>query len=113
MKVAILNFEGAVPSSVAGPWDMLSKLPAIAKSLNVKSKVFFEVDIVNSNNLSTTQPFSMAGNLTISTRKLYDLVFIPAMNFPCIEQTLQREQAMIKWIKRQYDNGADIASMSQ
>jgi len=111
MKVAVLNFEGAVPSSVAGPWDMLSKLPAIARSLNVKSKVFFEVDIVNSNHLSATQPFNMVGNLTINTRKIYDLVFIPAMNFPYIEQTLQREQAMIKWIKKQYDNGADIASM--
>ena len=111
MKVAVLNFEGAVPSSVAGPWDMLSKLPSIAQSLNVKSKVFFEVDIVNSNNLSASQPFSMVGNLTINTRKIYDLVFIPAMNFPYIEQTLQRETAMIKWIKKQYDNGADIASM--
>ena len=111
MKVAILNFAGAVPSSVAGPWDMLSKLPGIAKSLNVKSKVFFEVDIVNSNNLPFTQPFNMVGNVTISTRKQYDLVFIPAMNFPYIGQTLEREQAMIKWIRKQHENGADIASM--
>lgn len=111
MKVAILNFEGAVPSSVAGPWDMLSKLPSIAQALNVKSKVFFEVDIVNSKNLVTTQPFNMVGNLTMSNRKNYDLVFIPAMNFTYIERTLQNETAMIKWIRRQYDNGADIASM--
>lgn len=111
MKVAVLNFEGAVPSSVAGPWDMLSKLPSIAQALNVKSKVFFEVDIVNSNNLLATQPFNMVGNLTINTRKIYDMVFIPAMNFPYIEHTLKRETAMIKWIRRQYDNGADIASM--
>lgn len=111
MKVAILNFEGAVPSSVAGPYDMLSKLPTIAKALNVRSKVFFEVDIVNSNNLISTAPFNMLGNVSISTRKKYDLVFIPAMNFPYIEHTLQHETAMIKWIRRQYDNGADIASM--
>ena len=111
MKVAVLNFEGAVPSSVAGPWDMLSKLPAIAQSLNVRSKVFFEVDIVNSENLSSTAPFNMVGNITINTRRNYDLVFIPAMNFPHIEKTLQREKAMIKWIRKQYDQGADIASM--
>jgi len=111
MKVAILNFEGVVPSSVAGPWDMLSKLPSIAQSLNVKSKVFFEVDIVNSNNLVAGKPFSMVGNLTINTRKMYDLVFIPAMNFPFIEHTLKHEKAMIKWIQKQYANGADIASM--
>ncbi len=111
MKVAILNFEGAVPSSVAGPWDMLSKLPAIAQALNVRSKVFFEVDIVNSHSLPATQPFNIVGNLSISTRKIYDLVFIPAMNFTHIDSTLQRETAMIKWIRRQYENGADIASM--
>ncbi len=111
MKVAILNFEGAVPSSVVGPYDMLAKLPAIAQALNVKSKVFFEVDIVNSNNLKATPPLSIVGNLNISTRKIYDLVFIPAMNFTHIESKLQRETAMIKWIRRQYENGADIASM--
>jgi len=33
------------------------------------------------------------------------------MNFPSIEQTLQRETAMIRWIQKQYANGADIASM--
>ena len=111
MKVAILNFDGAVPSSVVGPYDMLAKLPGIAHALKVKSKVFFEVDIVNSFNLKHTEPSSIVGNLDISTRKIYDLVFIPAMNFTDIEHTLHRETAMIKWIRRQYDNGADIASM--
>ena len=47
MKVAILNFEGAVASSVAGPYDMLSKVQQFPKALGVKSKTFFEVDIVN------------------------------------------------------------------
>jgi transcriptional regulator GlxA family with amidase domain len=111
MKVAILNFEGAVASSVAGPYDMLAKLPSISQSLNVKSKTFFEVDIVNTDNLVAKQPFNMVGNVTMSNRKAYDLVFIPAMNFLCIEQTLQQEAAMIKWIRKQYDGGADIASM--
>jgi transcriptional regulator GlxA family with amidase domain len=111
MKVAILNFEGVVPSSVAGPYDMLAKLPAIAQSLNVKSKVFFEVDIVNTNNLVAKQPFNMVGNFTMGSRKVYDVIFIPAMNFMHIEQTLQHEKTMIKWIRKQYESGADIASM--
>lgn len=111
MKVAILNFEGVVASSVAGPYDMLAKLPVISQSLGVKSKTFFEVDIVNTDNLVARQPFNMVGNVTMNNRKTYDLVFIPAMNFSCIEQTLQHEAVMLKWIRKQYDGGADIASM--
>jgi transcriptional regulator GlxA family with amidase domain len=111
MKVAILNFEGVVSSSVAGPYDMLAKLPAIAQSLNVKAKTFFEVDIVNTDNLVAKQPFNMVGNIMMNDRKVYDLVCIPAMNFTGIEHTLQHEAAMIKWIRKQYDKGAEVASM--
>jgi transcriptional regulator GlxA family with amidase domain len=111
MKVAILNFEGAVVSSVAGPYDILSKLPIISQSLNVKSKIFFEVDIVNTDNLVAKQPFNMVGNITMSNRKQYDMIFVPAMDFAEIDNTLKYEAAMIKWINKQYDGDADIASM--
>jgi transcriptional regulator GlxA family with amidase domain len=111
MKVAILNFEGVVTSSVAGPYDMLSKLPAIAQSLSVKSKTFFEVDIVNTDNLVAKQPFNMVGNILMNDRKVYDLICIPAMDFTSIAHTMQHEAAMIKWIRKQYDKGADVASM--
>jgi len=111
MKVAILNYEGAVASSVSGPFDMLSKLPRIAQSLNVRSRTFFEVDIVNSTNLVASAPFHMMGNLTINTKKRYDLIFIPAMEFTLIGKTLEQETAMIKWVRRQYEQGADIVSI--
>ena len=61
MKVAILNFEGAVASAVAGPFDMFSKVKLIAASMNVKTKTFFEVDIVSSNSLATGEPFLCSG----------------------------------------------------
>lgn len=111
MKVAILNFEGAVSSSVAGPYDMLTKLPDISKTLGVKSKIFFEVDIVNTDSIIHTQPFNMVGNTVLNKRKQYDMVFIPAMNFTHIERVLKYETAMVKWISKQYENGADVASM--
>lgn len=111
MKVAVLNFEGAVVSSVAGPYDMFSKLKSISESMKVKSKTFFDVDIVNSNMLAECKPFNMIGNVTVSTKRKYDLIMIPAMQFDCIAETLQREKEMIKWIRRQYERGAEIASM--
>jgi transcriptional regulator GlxA family with amidase domain len=110
MKIAILNFDGAVASSVAGPYDMFSKVKMISETLKIKTKIFFEVDIVNSS-LVANKPFEMKGNVVMSKRKQYDLVMIPAMEMNCIPEILQRELEMIKWIQKQYANGAEIASM--
>jgi transcriptional regulator GlxA family with amidase domain len=111
MKVAVLNFEGAVASGVAGPLDMFSKVKMISESLNVKTKAFFDVDIVNSSHLVLHRPFNMMGNVVMNNRKLYDLVMVPAMHADCIDKTLQNENDMIKWIRQQHERGADIASM--
>ncbi len=111
MKVAVLNFEGAVASAVAGPYDIFSKVKLIAASMNVKTKTFFEVDIVSSNSLATGEPFNMEGNINLGTKKVYDLVMVPAMHFDTIGETLQKERDMISWIKKQHEKGADIASM--
>jgi transcriptional regulator GlxA family with amidase domain len=53
----------------------------------------------------------MMGNKTTKARTQYDLVLIPAMDFDKIEQTLGNEGELMKWIVKQYDNGADIAAM--
>lgn len=111
MKVAILNFEGAVASAVAGPYDMLSKVKMIAATMNVKTKTFFEVDIVSSNRLATGTPFNMEGNINLNTKKVYDLVMVPAMQFDSLAEILKREMGMINWIQKQHKKGADIASM--
>lgn len=111
MKVAVLNFEGVVASSVAGPYDMLSKIKMIAASMNVKTKTIFDVDIVNCTNVANGKPFHMMGSTSLKTKKVYDLVLVPAMQGDCINNVLQKETAMIKWIRSQYEQGADIASL--
>ena len=111
MKVAVLNYEGVVASSVAGPYDMFSKVKMISENMGIKTKTVFEVDVVNSRNLVSHKPFNMLGNLMISNRKKYDLVIIPAMQMDRIDQTLSTEADMIKWIKKQHEQGAEIASI--
>jgi transcriptional regulator GlxA family with amidase domain len=111
MKVAVLNFEGAVASSVAGPYDMFSKVKMISGALQVKTKMVFDVDIVNSTSLFSNRPFNMMGNVMITNRKKYDLILVPAMHADCIDDTLRRETGMIRWIQKQHEEGADIASM--
>jgi transcriptional regulator GlxA family with amidase domain len=111
MKVAVLNFEGAVASSVAGPYDMFSKVRMIAGSMNVKTKVLFDVDIVNSANLVSNKPFNMVGSVVMNNKRIYDLILIPAMQADCIDEILKRETGMIRWIQKQFERGADIASI--
>ena len=111
MNVAVLNYEGVVTTSVTGPYDMLSKIGMVSKALNVASRENFEVDIVNSANLEENLPFYVVGNRTIKSKKQYDLVLIPAMNFDVIEKTLRNEGELLKWVIKQYNNGADVAAM--
>jgi transcriptional regulator GlxA family with amidase domain len=111
MKAAILNFKGAVASSVSGPFDIMTKLEYISRSLRVRSKVFFEVDIVNTEEVMARQSLVLTGNKMISNRKQYDIVFITAMYFDLVEETLKTETAMFNWIKKQYEGGAELASM--
>lgn len=111
MKVAVLNFEGAVASAVAGPYDMFSKVRLIAETMNVKTKTFFEVDIVNTSSLEDGEPFNMEGNVNLHTKKVYDLVMVPAMHLDRIGEIMQKEKGMVDWLKKQHAGGADIASM--
>lgn len=111
MKVAILNFEGVVPTSVTGPYDILDKISLIAQSLNVHTRTTFEVDIVNTSADIPGDTATVKGNRTIKTRKIYDLVLVPAMNFTHIERTLQSSDETVKWINYQYNNGSDISSI--
>jgi transcriptional regulator GlxA family with amidase domain len=111
MKVAILNFEGAVASSVAGPYDMFSKVKMISETLRVKTKTLFEVDVISSPHMDSEQPFNMLGNLTTNSRRQYDLVLVPAMQGDYIDKALLGETEMIKWIKKQYQGGAEVASI--
>ena len=111
MKVAVLNFDTAVASAVAGPFDMFSRISTIAGGMGVKTKTVFEVDIVNSKSLAANKPFRMIGNVVMNNRQRYDLVMIPAMHMDGIQQTLQEEAEVIKWVKRQYETGAEVGSM--
>jgi transcriptional regulator GlxA family with amidase domain len=79
--------------------------------MNVKTKNFFEVDIVSSESLTKREPFTIEGNINLNTKKAYDLVMVPAMHMDCVVETLQREKEMINWIQKQHEKGANIASM--
>jgi transcriptional regulator GlxA family with amidase domain len=112
MKVAILNYNGVVPTSVTGPYDMIDKIGMIAHTLNVPAKASFKADIVDSASVGTgTERHCVVGNVKLSEAGQYDLVLIPAMNFPVIGEALSNETEMLDWVKQQYKGGADIAAI--
>jgi len=112
MKVAILNFTGAVNSSVIGPYDILTKIKMIEQMLGVSNnKVNFEVDIVSSPMVDKRFPGLINGTRALPDKTKYDLVIIPAMEFELIEKVLSNEKTMIEWVRRQYDAGSEVASI--
>jgi transcriptional regulator GlxA family with amidase domain len=112
MKVAILNYEGAISSSITGPYDILSGTNNILQLFGIpNNKIVFEVDIVNSSKIKSSSLASVTGNKIITNKKIYDLVIIPAMDFEYVDKVLINEQKMVNWIKQQYKSGSEIASI--
>ncbi len=109
MKIAVLDFEGSIGSSVAGPYDMLTKTPQAYLMLTGKAlPVTLETDLV--------QRVLPAGNtaierVSIHAGKQYDLIIIPAMDFPDVAAVLDREKELIDWISTQHTGGAEVASV--
>jgi transcriptional regulator GlxA family with amidase domain len=111
MKVAILNYEGSVSSSVVGPYDILSKTNMILKIFGIPVEKDFNIDIVNADRVGLSLPASVVTDKTIFTKEKYDLVIIPAMAFEYVDKVLKNAQNIIDWIKKQYEEGSEVASI--
>ncbi|HEV8283844.1 MAG TPA: helix-turn-helix domain-containing protein [Chitinophagaceae bacterium] len=113
MRVAILNYDDVVPTSAAGPADILAALmrtyPLIAgKPLNVE----FEIEFISeSNGRYWKKPFYAKEQKILTKKDLYDLIIIPAMFSNKIETVLQKQGRLIAWIKQQYEQKAELASI--
>ncbi len=97
MRIAVLKYEDAVPTCVTGPadiWSGMSRLYPVLTGIPMEMPI--NVDFVT----PTGEP----------TGK-YDLVIIPAMRFEKIELVMAREQKMISWLRDQYAQGAELASI--
>ncbi len=117
MNIAILNFDYAVMSSVIGPYDILSKTNAFLDSfypgnayprLNVKVLQTNKALITNPNESELPGIMSME---YIRENEIFDFVIIPAMDFDKIPHVLKNEANTIDWLKWQYAEGAEIASI--
>jgi transcriptional regulator GlxA family with amidase domain len=113
MRIAILNYEDAVPSSVAGPADILTRLNNIYPlAKGAPLPVRFEIDIVTDEGGQLWRnAFGEKKMLRLDKEQVYDLVIVPAMVTSKIEAVLARGERMIKWLQQQYAQKAELASI--
>ena len=98
MKVAVLQYEHAVMSSVLGPYDMLNQINGMVES--------FRPDL---NNPTITAEIVDITRLPQPSN--YNLVIIPAMQFHKIEEVLLKGQYLNNWLTEHYQRGGQIASI--
>lgn len=113
MRIAILNYEHAVPTCVTGPAEIWSALAGIRHLLpDTAAKHDTVIDYIRAHRkqiwrkaLNSVEEEQLAGG------QLYDLVIIPAMRSAKIEQVVSHERLLIDWLKQQHHKGADLTSI--
>lgn len=113
MRIAVLNYPDAVPTCVTGPadiWSGMARMYPVLTGIPLKKDI--QIDFITSadGKLYAGAPASPKSG-KLAAKEVYDLIIIPAMRFEKIELVVAREQLLIKWLQRQYLQGAELASI--
>jgi transcriptional regulator GlxA family with amidase domain len=113
MKIGILNYNYAVPTSVSGPADIFAALMRTYPVVKGKDlDADFEINFVTENKgLFYKMPFGEKVSQQIKKNEAYDLIIIPAMFSNKIEEVVQSEKNIINWLKQQFDRNTELASI--
>ena len=109
-NVCILVPESSVMQAIADPQYLFT---AVNQFLAVSGKSpLFNVCLVGATKEIKLNDglFSVHPDMQLKDVKKTDLVFIPAL-FGDMQTAISKNKALIPWIKEQYDNGAEVASL--
>ena len=113
MRIAILNYVDAVPTCVTGPadiWYGMSRMYPVLTGSELKKKI--EIDFVSRQGKGLfASSFDGQKQKKLGPAVVYDLVIIPAMRYEKVQVVLEREQVLVKWLQKQYTQGAELASI--
>src|SRR5579872_4419429 len=97
MRIGILDYEFAVPTSVTGPADIFTALAGYYPEVTGKSlNIDFDIDFIRE---------------TLPKNERYDLIIIPAMFSGKIEMVVQKESMIIHWLRQQYEKDTKLAAI--
>jgi transcriptional regulator GlxA family with amidase domain len=109
-KVSILVPESSVMQAIADPQYLFT---AVNHFLTASGKrPLFEVELVGAKKevALNNGMFAVHTHRQLKDVKKTDLVFIPAL-FGDMPAAIEKNKALIPWIKQQYNNGAEVASL--
>ncbi len=113
MRIAILTYEHAVPTCVTGPadiWNGMFRMYPLLTGTPMKKPI--QVDFVSASGRTLfATPSGAQKAKKLGLGEVYDLVIVPAMRFERIDQVLESEKVLIKWLQKQYSQGAELASI--
>jgi len=111
-KVTILGCYNAMATTIFGPMDILNQAGRLWNRVcHTPQTPFFDVTIASADG----QPIRCTNNVliqphcSIETIDRTDLVIISSATY--IEEILKRDPGLIPWIRRQYYQGAHVASI--
>jgi len=113
MKIGILNYDYAVPTSVSGPADIFAALMRTYPVVSGKElDDDFEIDLITEEKgVFWRKAFSEKEQHKITKNDVYGLVIVPAMFSTKIEEVVQKETRIIEWLKQQYNKNTELASI--
>ncbi len=113
MRIAILNYQHAVPTCVTGPAEIWSALAATVPLLTgAPLKQPITIDYVREYRKRLwRKALENEKEEPMETVQVYDLIIIPAMRSAKIDEVLDREHMLVAWLKQQHQKKADLASI--
>lgn len=113
MRIGILNYAYAVPTSVTGPADIFAALmrtyPVVTgKELDADFNIEF---ITEKKGSFWRTAFGEKKPQKLTKNDVYDLIIVPAMFSNKIEEVIKKEARIIEWLKQQYKGHTELASI--
>jgi transcriptional regulator GlxA family with amidase domain len=112
LDVAILAMEGCTPLAAIAPLEVLAQAGAIHAAAAGSGEPFFRARLisVSPNPVCEIRGYSVRCHAAMETVERADLVIVPAFDGDVLTQ-LEANRACIRWVRRMYDGGADVASI--
>jgi transcriptional regulator GlxA family with amidase domain len=113
MRIAILNYQHAVPTCVTGPaeiWNALAQTLPGMQGVALKSPVTIDYVGANGKQLWRKIP-ETTEEQPLGAIDVYDLIIVPAMRSARIAGVLAAERTLVEWLQEQHRQKAALASI--